>query len=131
MDPQEKQLTAKPTRDDFIKYISDSLISKGFKKDSEKELWVREQQIQTPGQTIVINNQRRDIPGQIKHIKFAIDIIGDGYAEDVKTERQDPFLEVDLTIFEEDNEIHDWPIFCMYYDDQLEFNNTLSQIFRI
>lgn len=128
---EESQIIVKSTKDDFIKYINDTLSSKGFNKETDKETWFLERDIQMPGQTVIINNQRRDIPGQIKHTKFNVSIFGEGYTEDIKTSRQDPFLEIDFTVIEGDDEIHDWPIFCMYYDDQLEFNNTLSQIFRI
>lgn len=127
----EQQITNRPTREDFIKYINDTLVSKNFTKEPEKETWIYTRDVQTGGQTIVINGQRHDQPGEIHHIKFCVEVYGNGDVKDIKTEIVSPFIEINFSVFDNDKPENVGPTFCIYHDDNMLFNELVNKIFKM
>ena len=124
-----KEIITKPAREEFIKWINERLIGLGFSNDNS--FWRSERNIQTPTQTIVINGQRVDRPGETRRIVFQVELFGDGIMKDVESGTEDPFIELNFSV-DEGNGMEDvGPTFCLYYDDQLLFNNVISEIFRL
>jgi len=126
-----EEITINPTREDFVKWMANQLTDLGFEKDPERELWFNERDIQEPTRTIIINNQRKDVPGESHRVKFEVDIFGDGEMKDVDTEVVNPFIEVNFNVFQDGRDVTDWPTFCIFFDDQLLFNSLLNKIFGL
>lgn len=121
----------KNTKDDFIKYIDDQLKNFGFEKDSEKEIWACEKDVQSRGQTIIINGQRHDEPGQPHHIKYEVELYGDGEMKDDTTGKIDQFIEINFNVYQDEINVSEYPTFCMFFDDQMLFNSVLNKIFGL
>jgi len=89
-----KEIITKPAREEFIKWINERLIGLGFSNDNS--FWRSERNIQTPTQTIVINGQRVDRPGETRRIVFQVELFGDGIMKDVESGTEDPFIELNF-----------------------------------
>jgi hypothetical protein len=109
-------------RNEFMDNIHNLLTSIGFTNTNGVYEWDR--QVQQRGQTIVINGQRMDQPGQTIIIPYRIEIIGDGcvMAEDDNIEQE--FTQIR---FEVNGDIHEE---CFKWDDFAHFENILKQIIR-
>jgi len=127
----ETKLTPTPTRDSFVEWIDKRLTGLNFCKSEDSEMWSLERDVQTAGQTMIINGQRMDQPGQVRHLKFQVEIFGDGEVKDVSAERIDPFVEINFYVFENDSRISEWPTFCVFFDDNLLFDSLLNKFFRL
>lgn len=126
-----KELISNPTKEDFIKFINERLTDLNFARDSEKEVWINERDIQSPTRTIVINGQRHDQPGDTHHLKFEVEVFGDGDMKDVDTEVVNSFVEVNFNAYQDDQDVSEWPTFCMFFDDQILFDSLLNKIFGL
>ena len=130
-----KQETKTPVplqnKEDFIEFINKRLTKLSFTKDPEKEVWINERDVQSSSRTIVINGQRHDQPGETHHLKFEVEVFGDGEMKDIDTEVVNPFIEVNFNVFQDGHDMSDWPTFCMFFDDQLLFDSLLNKIFGL
>ena len=126
-----KELTTIASREDFIKFIDSRLNELGFNKDQEKELWIYEKDIQGAARTIIINNQRMDQPGESHHVKFAVNVYGEGEMKDVESEKVDSFVQIDFNVYQDEQDVSSYPTFCVFYDDQILFNSLLNKIFGL
>jgi hypothetical protein len=111
--------------------MAERLMGLGFEKDPEKEFWTNERDLQGPTQTIIINNQRKDMPGETHHVRFEVEVFGNGEMKDVDTEVVNPFIEVNFNVFQDGSNMSDWPTFCIFFDDQILFNSLLNKIFGL
>ncbi len=118
-------------KEDFIKFIDERLTKLSFTKDSEKEVWINERDVQSSSRTIVINGQRHDQPRETHHLNFEVEVFGDGEMKDIDTEVVNPFIEVNFNVFQDGQDMSDWPTFCMFFDDQLLFDSLLNKIFGL
>ena len=127
----EKELISNPTREDFVGWMTKRLEEFAFEKDMEREFWFNERDLQGPTQTIIINNQRKDMPGETHHVRFEVEVFGDGEMKDVDTEVVNPFIEVNFNVFQDGQDMSDWPTFCIFFDDQILFDSLLNKIFGL
>jgi hypothetical protein len=127
----DEQVTVRPTKEDFLKFIEGRLAEDDFVKDAEKLAWRVEREVHTPGSVVVVNGQRHDEPGQTIHVISCVEVYGEGVMKDVKTEMEDPFIEVDF--WQEKDGVREdiGSTFCMYYDDQNLFNIILNKFFGL
>ena len=127
----EQEVEKTLTRDDFIKYINDTLVGKGFIKDSENDFWIKDTQIRQGGGMMIINGQKQEMPGEIRNIKQMIEVYGEGSIKDVNTEVESKFIHINFDI--EENEMKEdlGPTLCLFYDDQQLFNYILNKTFGI
>lgn len=121
----------KTSRGGFLKWIDRRLTKLGFAKDPEKDIWTREHDMQAPTQTIVINGQRMDQPGETHHMKFVVDVYGEGELKDIATEVVENFIQVDFNVLQDGSDVSNWPTFCIFFDDQILFNDLLNKIFEL
>ena len=130
-----KQETKTPAplqnKEDFIKFINERLTKLEFTKDSEREFWFNERDVQSSPRTIVINGRRHDEPGESHHVRFEVEVFGDGEMKDVDTEVVNQFIEVNFNVFQDGQDMSEWPTFCMFFDDQILFNSVLNKIFGL
>lgn len=126
-----ENLTTISSREDFIKWIGERLEELTFVKDPDKEFWSNERDVQSSSRVIVINGQRHDEPGESHHVRFEVEVFGDGEMKDVDTEVVNPFIEVNFNVFQDGQDMSDWPTFCMFFDDQLLFDSLLNKIFGL
>lgn len=106
----------------FLDNIHNLLTSIGFTNTNEVYEWNR--QIQQRGQTIIINGQRMDQPGQTITISYKIEIVGDGCMMDTNDNIEREFTQIR---FEVGGDVHEE---CFYWDDFTYFENILKQIIR-
>ena len=125
------ELIAIPTRDDFIKFVNDRLKEIGFIKDSETEHWTLDTNIRTGGGVMVVNGQRMENPGEIYHVVFNVEVVGEGSMKDVDTGVEENFTEMDFYMIESEIRHDLTPTMCMYFDDQNEFNMVLNNMLRM
>jgi len=125
------EIVNNPTREDFITWINTRLSELGFVRETENELWKITRDVKSPGRTIIINGQRQDEPEQTTHIEYCVNVFGDGGVADENGENLKPFVEIEFYIINDEQKHMDWPVFCMYFDDQYLFNSLLNKIFRI
>lgn len=126
-----EQIIQTPTRAEFLDFIERRLKGLNFSKKEDSDIWWMDSEVRQPGQTIVINGHRIDQPGPILKVKFVVELFGDGELEDVKTNRLDPFVEMKFSIDDGRELIEQWPVFCMFYDDQPLFDSLLNKIFNL
>lgn len=107
---------------EFMDNVHNLLTSIGFVNDNEVYEWKR--QIQQHGQTIVINGQRMDQPGQIITIPYRIEVVGDGCIMDADDNIEQEFTQIR---FEVNGETHEE---CFNWNDFAYFENILKQIIR-
>ena len=120
-----------PTRDSFIEWIDKRLTGLSFCKSEDSESWVLEKEDHRNGTTMIINGRRIDQPGEVRHLKFQVEVFGEGDMKDVGTERTDPFVEINFYVFENDSLISEWPTFCMFFDDNILFDSLLNKFFEL
>lgn len=109
-------------RNEFMDNIHNLLTSIGFTNTNEVYEWNR--QVRQRGQTIVINGQRMDQPGQIITIPYRIEIVGDGCVMDEDDNIEQEFTQIR---FEVNGDMHEE---CFNWDDFAYFENILKQIIR-
>jgi hypothetical protein len=109
-------------RNKFMDSVHNLLTSIGFTNTNEVYEWNR--QIQQRGQTIIINGQRMDQPGQTITILYRIEILGDGCVMDESDNIEQEFTHIR---FEFNGDIHEE---CFYWDDFTHFENIIKQIIR-
>ena len=130
-----KQETKTPAplqnKEDFIAFIDKRLTGLSFTKDSEKEIWINERNVQSSPRTIVINGQRHDQPGETHYLKFEVEVFGEGGMKDVDTEIVKSFVEVNFNVYQDNQDVSEWPTFCMFFDDQFLFDSLLNKIFGL
>lgn len=125
----EQNLTQQVNRGDFVKLINDTLIEKGFIKDPEKELWEYTRNINTGKRVVIVNGHRQDIPGDIHRVKYIVDVFGDGHISDADTREKREFLQVVISIMQNEEErfcVEE----CIYYDEIEYFNTLMGRIFN-
>ena len=120
-----------PTRDSFVEWIDKILKGMNFCKPEDSESWILEKEDHRNGTTMIINGHRIDRPGEARHLKFQVEVFGDGDIKDVSTEQIDPFVEINFYIFENDSLISEWPTFCMFFDDNILFDSLLKKFFEL
>ncbi len=119
------------SRDDFIGFIDDRLKDI-FNRDPEKELWVNERDVVMGTQVVIVNGQRNETPGQSVHVVSSVEVVGDGSIKDVDNDNEIPFIQLDFYVKENDNPVkYLSPEMCLYYDDNLFFNQLINQFFGI
>ena len=117
-------------REDFIKYIEDKLSGSSFTKDPESTNWTNEWDRQMGGEVIVVNGQRMQQPGQLQHVKVALEFYGDGELRE--GDIVNGFIQMDATIKEgDDPEQPMIPTECLYYDDPSYFDMLMNKLFGI
>lgn len=109
-------------KQEFLDNIRNTLTSIGFAEDNNTYEWKR--QVRQRGQTIVINGQRMDQPGQTITISYKIEIIGDGCVMDVNDNIERGFTQIRFEVNGDTLEE------CFYQDDFPYFENILKQIIR-
>lgn len=127
----ETRPTPTPTRDSFIEWINKRLTELSFCKSEDSESWTLKKEDHRNGTTMIINGRRIDQPGEVRHLKFQVEVFGDGEMKDVDTERTDPFVEINFYVFENDSLISEWPTFCMFFDDNILFDSLLNKFFEL
>ena len=120
-----------PARDSFIEWIDKRLTGLSFCKSEDSESWTLEKEDHRNGTTMIINGRRIDQPGEVRHLKFQVEVFGEGDMKDVGTERTDPFVEINFYVFENDFLISEYPTFCMFFDDNILFDSLLNKIFEL
>ena len=120
-----------PARDSFIEWIDKRLTGLSFCKSEDSESWTLEKEVQGNEMTVIVNGRRVDQPGEVRHLKFQVEVFGDGEMKDVSTERIDPFVEINFYVFENDFLISEYPTFCMFFDDNILFDSLLNKIFEL
>jgi len=120
-----------PTRDSFIEWIDKRLTGLNFCKSEDSESWSLEKEDHRNGTTMIINGRRIDQPGEVRHLKFQVEVFGEGDMKDISTERTDPFVEINFYVFENDFLISEYPTFCMFFDDNILFDSLLNKIFEL
>lgn len=125
-----KEVTT-PTKDDFLKFVDECLKSIGFVKDSEKNLWVLDRDVRMGGGVMVVNGQRMENPGEIRHIVFSVEEVGEGGMKGVEKETEEGFVEIEFYVIENGERQDLTPTMCMYFDDQNEFNMVLNNVLRV
>lgn len=125
------EVIIRPSREDFISFINEQLIGLGFSKESEVEVWGCEKDIQSGGGTIIINGQRHDQPGETHHLRFEVEVFGDGEMKDVDTCEIDQFIEINFNIYQDKISVSEHPTFCLFFNDNDLFNTLLNKIFGL
>ena len=120
----------KQSRENFIEFINDTLNRFGFIKESDGERWILNHDIQTGGSVVVVNGQRINNPGEIHHIEFNIEVVGNGSMKDTDSNIEEEFIEIDFYAIENEIRQDITPTMCMYFDDNNEFNELINNILR-
>ena len=126
-----KEQNNQENRNSFIDWINERMTELEFVKEPEREKWFFERDVQTSTQTLIVNGRRMDQPGETHHLRFEVNVYGDGGMKDFGNETVSPFVEVNFNVFQDGNDMTEWPTFCMFYDDQELFETLLGKIFRI
>lgn len=119
-------------REEFIKQIETVLQEYGFANSSTSERWeyTRTQEYTQPGQTMVVNGQRMEIPGRAIPIKYIVFDMGDGYYENVDGSNRVEFVQLEIQLWV-NSEFQD--MFCSSYEcgDIKGFKKDLQNILKI
>ena len=126
-----KEVTTTPTKDDFLKFVDERLKSIGFVKDSEKNLWALDRDVRVGGGVMVVNGRRMENRGEIHHIVFSVEEVGEGGMKEVEKEIEEGFVEIEFYVIENGERQDLTPTMCMYFDDQNEFNMVLNNVLRM
>lgn len=90
----------------------------------DKNTFTKEIIHQLPGQSIIINGQQINQPGQTINLKLQVEIFGDGYVDD------EEFTMLHFTIKQEDKVIRE--LFESFYNNEVDrFTLVTQQFFRI
>lgn len=112
------------------KYIETKLTQLGFTSEQIDEVVIYKlnKQVRQPGQVMIINGQRQEIPGQLFTIEFEVKILGEGWVEN-NDEEKTPILFVNFkSIVNNDINID---YFEGFYLDRIEdFDRIFNQIYR-
>lgn len=112
------------TKEDFINYI-DSKLSPHFTR--EGVIWSCDKQVSMGNQIMVINGRRFEQPGATKNIKLCVELTGEGC---LKEPNEDiPFIQVKFYVIEDDETRYLCPETCLYYDDNIYFDNLIKEFF--
>ena len=121
------------TRENWLKEVQSILYQYAFTKIDE-DTYENELVKNVGGQTIMINGQRMEQPGQQVVIKNIVRFNGDGWVasvdEDSEPTNERYFTQVVLETFIKDN-----PQFhledCVYFDEPHLISNYIKQIFKL
>ena len=94
-----ENITTNIPRSNFVDFINKRLTDGGFIKDQENEIWAVEKDIHSGGRTIIVNGRRIDQPGELRSIKFIVEIFGEG--EIKENDAVEPFIEINF--YKEEN----------------------------
>ena len=131
MNQKNNELIVKPLREDFIKFIDDTLCKFGFLKNSDLEHWISGRDVRSGGGVMIVNGQRINNPGEIHHIEFNVEVVGGGSIKGVDSGIEDEFVEVDFYMIENEMRQDLTPTMCMYFDDNNEFSAIINKILRM
>lgn len=125
-----KKVTTTPTKDDFLKFVDERLKSIGFIKNPENNLWTLDHDVRVGGGVMIVNGQRINNPGELRHISFNIEEVGEGGMKDVENSVEEGFIEMDFYMIENGKRQYLTPTMCMYFDDRDEFNNVMNAVLK-
>ena len=120
----------KQSRENFIEFINDTLNRFGFVKEFDDERWILNHDIQTGGGVMIVNGQQINNPGEVHHIVFNIEVVGNGSMKDTDSNIEEEFIEIDFYAIENEIRQDITPTMCMYFDDNNEFNELINNILR-
>lgn len=106
-------------------------ILTGFSFNFVDDMYVRETKHSSGGQTIIINGQRMEQPGQSYLVKYIIRFNGDGWIANEDETNQRPFTQVVFeTSTNNENPQHIVEM-CLYWDEPDILGNYIKQIFKL
>ena len=79
---------------------------------------------------MIVNGQRINNPGELRHISFNIEEVGEGGMKDVENSVEEGFIEMDFYMIENGKRQYLTPTMCMYFDDRDEFNNVMNAVLK-
>ena len=116
------------SKDNWLNEVETFITGKTFEKIDDNTY--RKESIQyTGGQTIIINGQRMEQPGQQIKLTQSIILNGDGWISNLDDSNKQDFTQVVFSITTDDQE--DNYEECIYWNDANRVKELINQIFRI
>lgn len=112
----------------FIEAIEDTLNPYDFNRDGN--LWKKNVLGQTPGQVMVVNNVRQEIPGRTINIELRFEIFGESELMDMNDNVEQRYANCSIDVIQEGESMGE---ICQLFpiEDPSECIQMIKQIFRM